>query len=136
MSSDITPGTEIPPWHVAAVPAEKMKVMALILSDPNPIHWDVEAVRRLGLGESPINQGPTNQAYVINALLAWLGDPTRLRSLQVRFQANVYAGEAVTAGGRVEQVRQVDGERLAYCRVWLRKGDGTEALAGTAVVRA
>ncbi|SVE18753.1 uncharacterized protein METZ01_LOCUS471607, partial [marine metagenome] len=27
-----------------------MKTMAVLIQDPNPIHWDVESVKRLGLG--------------------------------------------------------------------------------------
>lgn len=127
-------GDEIPVWVVEAVPAEKMKTMALLLRDPNPIHWDEEAVRSLGLGEAVINQGPTNEAYVINMLLGWLGDPAHLRSLTVRFRANVYAGERVTAGGVVTAVREDDGATVADCDVWLRKDDGTDAISGTAVV--
>ena len=127
-------GTSIPDWTVDSVPAEKMKTMALLLRDSNPIHWDVEAVRRLGLGDRAVNQGPTNKAYVINMLIAWLGDPTRLRSINVRYRANVYAGDRVTAGGNVTAVREVNGETLADCEVWLRTDEGADAIVGTATV--
>lgn len=132
--SEITVGTEIPEWVVESVPAEKMKTMALVLRDPNPIHWDVDAVKAVGLGEAVINQGPTNQAYVINAILAWIDDPAGLRAITVRFRSNVYAGERVVAGGVVREVRTVDGQRLADCDVWLRKDDGSDAIIGTATV--
>jgi acyl dehydratase len=108
--------------------------MALLLRDPNPIHWDVEAVRELGMGDRVINQGPTNMAYVINMLIAWAGDPGRIRSLNVRFRDNVRAGDRVTAGGTVSEVRSDGEERLALCEVWLDVTDGPRALAGTAVV--
>jgi acyl dehydratase len=130
----IEPGTTLPDWTVESVPEEKMKTMALLLRDPNPIHWDVEAVRRLGLGNQVVNQGPTNKAYIINMLIAWLGDPLRIRSITVRFRTNVYAGERVTAGGTVTAVREEDGGRIADCDVWLRKDDGTDAIVGTASV--
>ncbi|MCB1246424.1 MAG: hypothetical protein KDB69_04080 [Acidimicrobiia bacterium] len=130
----IEAGTEIPSWAVDDVKVEQMKTMALFLRDPNPIHWDIESVRRLGLGDAVINQGPTNEAYVINMLIEWLGDPTLLRNLRLRFQANVYAGERVVAGGTVTEVNEVDGVRIANCDVWLRKDDGSDAVRGVATV--
>ena len=122
-------GTTIPPLVVEAVPSEPMKTMALILGDPNPIHWDESAVRSLGLGERVINQGPTNKAYVINALIGWLGDPSALRSIHVRFRGNVYAGDRVEAGGEVTAVE--DG--IATCDVWL-DGPNGRVISGTATV--
>ena len=127
-------GFRIPEWVVESVPAEKMKTMALLLRDPNPIHWDVEAVKQAGLGDRVINQGPTNQAYIVNMLLAWLGDPAKLRSMTVRFRANVYAGDRVVAGGKVSAIRHDSGHDLADCDIWLKKEDGSEAISGTAVV--
>ena len=132
--SDIAVGTQIPEFVVESVSAEKMKTMAFVLRDPNPIHWNAQAVVALGLGDSPINQGPTNEAYVINALLAWLGDPGRLLSITVRFRSNVYAGERVVAGGEVTGIGDEGGRRIAECTVWLRKEDGSDAIAGTATV--
>jgi acyl dehydratase len=130
---DVAVGTEIPEWRLAAVDAEKMKLFAAIARDPNPIHWDRREVARRGLGERLINQGPTNLGYVLNMLLAWAG-PTSLRSLTVRFTSNVLDGDAVVAGGVVTGLRDVGGERLADCDVWLDLADGTRAVAGTVTV--
>jgi acyl dehydratase len=127
-------GDVIPGWTVESVPAEKMKTMALLLRDPNPIHWDVDAVRALGMGDRPINQGPTNQAYIVNMLLTWLGDPARLRSMQVRFIANVYGADRVVAGGEVTALRDDAGVPVADCDVWLDRDDGSRLMEGTVVV--
>ncbi|MCP3976304.1 MAG: protein dehydratase [bacterium] len=124
-------GTQIPPFIVESVPTEPMKTMAFVLRDPNPIHWDESVVRSLGLGEKVINQGPTNQAYIINALINWLGDSTALRSMHVRFRGNVYAEERVEAGGEVTAV-DLDAS-LATCDVWL-DGPNGRVISGVAVV--
>ena len=129
-------GFRIPEWVVESVPAEKMKTMALFLRDPVPIHWDVEAVKAQGLGDKVVNQGPNNMGYVLNALIAWAGDPAAVRTFTVRFLGNVFAEDVLTAGGIVTAVREETGERLADCDVWLdREGDGARLLAGTATVR-
>ena len=130
----VAPGTVIPEFVVDPVPIQNMKTMALLLRDPNPIHWDADAVRDLGMGEGVINQGPTNMAYVINMLVAWTGSPANVRSLDVRFLDNVRGGETVRAGGVVTGVEPADGPTVAHCDVWLAKQDGTNALAGTATV--
>jgi acyl dehydratase len=68
-------GTEVPPFVVESVPVEPMKTVAALLHDPNPIHFDVTAVRSLGMGDRTVNQGPTNMAYVANMLIRRAGDP-------------------------------------------------------------
>jgi acyl dehydratase len=132
---DVAIGDRIPDWTIESVDAEKMKTMAALLRDPNPIHWDVQAVQRLGMGDRVVNQGPNNMAYVVNALLAWVGgDPAAIRAVQVRFQGNVLAGDQVTAGGTVTDLRDDAGQRIAVCDVWLDRDDGARLLSGTAEV--
>jgi len=61
-------GDAVPEWVMAAVSAERMRTMAAILRDPNPLHWDRNAVDSLplGLGKRAINQGPLGLSYMIN----------------------------------------------------------------------
>ena len=128
-------GTSIPPVHVDGVDACRMKTMAALLRDPNPIHFDPRVVRALGLGDRPVNQGPTNVGYIVTALLAWVGeDPTAVRRLQVRFAGNVFAGDRVTAGGTVVALDDADGATIATCEVWLDRDDGTRLVQGQAEV--
>ena len=132
MSATVSVGDAIPPWRLDAVTPPRMQLMAAILRDPNPIHWDRAEVAARGLGDRLINQGPTNVGYVCNALLSWAG-PDCIRSLTVRFTSNVFDGESVVAGGVVSAVDGAD-PASATCDVWLRHDDGTTAVEGTAVV--
>ncbi len=132
---DVQVGTELPTCVVERVDIAEMKTMAALLQDPNPIHWDPDSISALGMGDRTVNQGPINMAYVMNMLVAWVGnDPTRLRALTLRFMANVFDGDRVEAGGVVTALREVDGQRLADCDVWLDVTGGARALAGTATV--
>lgn len=138
MTADVNVGDVVPPWQLNAVTAERMRLLAAILRDPNPIHWDRDEVAQRGLGQRLINQGPTNVGYVCNALLAWAG-PNSLRRLTVRFTSNVFDGDTVRASGvvtAVEPTKDVNGGdvRLVTCDVWLERGDGTRAVEGEAVV--
>ena len=133
MSTGPTPsvGDELPRLVIDPVDAEKMKTMAALLGDPNPIHWHVEAVQELGMGDQPVNQGPNNMAYVMNMLGDWAGGTERIRRMRVRFLDNVFAFDRLEAGGTVTSVG-VDG--AVECDVWLAR-DGTHpVLAGTATL--
>jgi acyl dehydratase len=130
---DVAVGDSLPPWEMKRVSPERMKLLAAILRDPNPIHWDPAEVARRGLGERTINQGPTNLGYVINMLMAWAG-PASLRHIAARFTANVFSEDCVVAGGTVTALRESSGERLADCEVWLDRSDGTRAVAAVATV--
>jgi acyl dehydratase len=127
-------GTAIPAWTLPSVSAEKMKTMAALLHDPNPIHLDPAATAALGLGDRVVNQGPTNVGYIINLLASWLGGTEHIRRLRLRFLGNVFADDALEAGG-VITARAVEGERVHLtCDVWLDRSDGVRLLAGTADV--
>jgi acyl dehydratase len=130
---NVAVGSPLPEWTLASVRPDRMKLLAAILRDPNPIHWDPLEVERRGLGRRTINQGPTNLGYVINMLIAWAG-PESIRHIVARFTSNVFSGDTVIAGGVVTAIRDQDGERLVDCDVWLDRGDGTRALAGTVTV--
>lgn len=112
-----------------------MKVLAVLLDDPNRIHWDVANVRALGLGDRPVNQGPANVGYIVNMLLAWTGDPGAIHRVAVRFHGNVLAGDVVEATGVVTHVeRRLDGTWRITVDVALVRDDGTRPVAGIAEV--
>ena len=127
-------GTQLPPYGVPSVSAEKMKTMAALLSDPTPIHWDVATLQALGMGDRPVNQGPLNMGYVMNAVTAWAGGPDRLRRLRVRFLGNVLAGHHLRVRATVSALREEGGARLADCDVVLEVVDGDPVVSGTATV--
>jgi acyl dehydratase len=120
------------PVRTVTVSREGMKPMAIILRDPNPIHWDLDVLRELGLDERPVNHGPTNLAYVWDALTAWTGSAAAVKRVSVRFVSHALADEELTAGGMVTSV----GDGTATCDVWLQHADGTPVVRGTAVVEA
>ena len=109
-------GDSIPEWEMASVSPERMRTMAAILRDPNPLHWDRDAVDALplGLGKRTINQGPLGLSYIINMLQAW-GGPDCLRRIVMRFPQVVLDGERVVARGEISVLprRKVYGWRTA-----------------------
>lgn len=124
---------ELPDWTLDAVDAEKMKVLALLLADPNPLHYDPAVAPRLGIAERPVNQGPSNMAMLANLVRSAFPDG-RLTRLSVRLRGSVVAGESVRAHGSVvDRWTTPDGERALRCEVALDVGDRT-VLTGDAEV--
>jgi acyl dehydratase len=97
-------GQELPELVIASVDPEKMKLMAALLRDPNPIHFDAGRVRELGLGDRPVNQGPSNLSYLLDMVTRWSGGVPTLRHVAVRFLGNVFAGDRVVCRGTVAEV--------------------------------
>jgi acyl dehydratase len=126
-------GDALPEWVLDPVSPERMKVMAAVLRDPNPIHWDRAELVARGLPPRLINQGPINLGYVTNMLEAWVGRGA-IRRLEARFTSNVLEGDRVRAGGTVVGVRAQDGRRLIDCEVWLDVDGRGRAVEGTATV--
>jgi acyl dehydratase len=118
-----------------SVSAQRMQTMAAILRDPNPLHWDREAVAALpmNLGKRTINQGPLGLGYMVNMLHAWAG-PNSIRRIVMRFPQAVLDGERVVARGRVTALHKQAGEDLADCDIWLEHAERGVLLEGTAIV--
>jgi 3-hydroxybutyryl-CoA dehydratase len=126
-------GSALGPLVVESVSAERMKALAVVLADPNPIHLDPEAVRALGMGERVINQGPANFAYVLDMLRAAVPE-AEIRDVRFRLLANVFAEDRVVAAGRVESVDDAGGARRLDCTVWLDVDGRARAVDGTATL--
>lgn len=129
----VSVGDEIPEWVMEHVSAPRMRTMAAILRDPNPVHWDPQLVARLGFGEHTINQGPLGLSYMINMLHAWAG-PRSIRRIVMRFPQVVLDGDKIIARGRVTAISNQGGERLASCDIWLDRDGSDPPLEGTAIV--
>jgi len=109
-----------------------MALMAAILRDPNPIHFQPSTA---GSEETSlrINQGPLNVGYVANMLTSWAG-PDSIKRLRVRFVANVFEGDDVEASGVVTAISEDPDGALAECDVQLVRSNGDLVLTGTAII--
>lgn len=130
--SNVKPGDEIPAWEMPSVERTRMRTMAAILRDPNPVHWDPKLVASLplGIGERTINQGPLGLSYMVNMLHAWAG-PECVKRIFMTFPHTVLSEDKVTAKGVVTEVG-ADGDVI--CDIWLER-DGQRLLDGHATVR-
>jgi acyl dehydratase len=128
---DLQVGQQIEPFVIESVDAERMKTMAAILQDPNPIHFDTEATRALGMGDKPVNQGPINLTWLMESVMRFAGGPEALVSVKLRFLGNVFGGERFECTGTVTSVDSEAGEAQLELSA---TADGRPALSGVAVV--
>ncbi len=135
-------GDGIPEWEMKSVSAEKMRTMAAILRDPNPLHWDRDAVAALPLvdtlpfklGRRTINQGPLGLSYIINMLHDWMG-PECVKRIYITFPQVVLDEDCVVARGTITALREEGNRRLADCDVWLEHAERGVLLEGRATVQ-
>jgi acyl dehydratase len=76
--------------------------------DFNPIHWNDEIARAVGL-PGVIAHGMYSMAVAARMLTAWAGDPAAVKRLRVRFSAMIEPGQTLTAKG---EVAEVEGRRV------------------------
>ena len=70
--------------------------------DFNPIHWNEEFARAVGL-PGVISHGMFTMALVTKMLTDWAGDMGPIRKISVQFRKEVRPDETVVARGRVEE---------------------------------
>lgn len=110
--------TGLPAWKLDRVDPGHMKVLALLLADPNPIHLDAAAAQRLGVADRPVNQGPSTMAMAANMVLAAY-PKARLINFRSRLLGLVLAGDTVEGGGNVLDRKIMDGQEQVRCQVHL-----------------
>jgi acyl dehydratase len=76
--------------------------------DFNPIHWNDEVARAVGL-PGVIAHGMYSMGVAARLLTAWVGDPAAIKRLKVRFSAMIEPGQTLTVRG---EVAEVDGRRV------------------------
>ena len=104
--------------------------------DFNPIHWDEEFARRVGL-PGVISHGMFTMALVARLVGEWASDPGAVERISVQFRKEVRPGEKVVARGRIagkdEDARTVTLELWAEVE---REGQVIQPIKnGQAVVR-
>lgn len=129
---EIHVGQELEPFVIESVDPEPMKVMAAILQDPNPIHFDPASTAALGMGEKTVNQGPTNVTWLTEFVQRFAGGADRLVTIRIRFLGNVLSGDRFECTGTVTAV---DGEAGTAELEVSATSDGRPALGGSAVIK-
>ena len=125
--------SELPSWKLDQIDPARMKTLALLLADPNPIHFDPAAAKRLAGVDQPVNQGPATMALGVNMLLAAFPG-ARLASYRVRLLGLVLAQDRVEGGGTIVDHESLDGQERVRCQLHLEVPGRGRVLEGEAVL--
>jgi acyl dehydratase len=110
---------------------EDMKLVAALLQDPYPPHYDPRRAEELGY-PGLLNQGPANLAYVLQPIVRQLDAPSDIERFDTRFHDMVFEGETATATATVKKKEpNDDGGGLVEFSVTLTKGNDETAVDGT-----
>ncbi|GAA0530879.1 hypothetical protein GCM10011581_28350 [Saccharopolyspora subtropica] len=128
----VAPGTELPPLELPPISRTTLALFAGASGDHNPIHIDIDNARSAGF-DDVFAHGMLSMAYLGRLLTGW-APQSALRSFQVRFVAITPVHGRPTCTGRVVEVEESGGERLAHLELAVTLEDGTVTLRGSAVV--
>lgn len=127
---DLSEGDDLPSKTIDEIRPADTKLLAAILEDPYPPHFDPERCAEL---EFPglLNQGPANLSYVLQAVFDVLESPTDLRSVDVRYHDMVFTDQTVNTSVTVKDVRTDGDARVADFAVELLTADDEVVMSGT-----
>lgn len=105
-----------------------------LMAGSNPIHYDVEFAKKAGL-PAPIATGVMSSAFLSEMLTKAFGvEWIRGGSMDVKFIRPIYAGDTVTARGRITGKTETStGVRVAL-DIWCDTQRGEPVTVGTASV--
>jgi acyl dehydratase len=121
--------SELPSLECRPIRPIDIAYMVVANNDRADIHVDPAAAAAAGL-PGCVAPGSFVLGH-IGVLLERFAGPGRVRQLQVRFRAAVYAGDTLTAGGAITKQ---SGEQTML-DVWVKRADKTLVATGEAVVR-
>ena len=102
--------------------------------DYNPLHTDDEFTTKVAKYPSVFAHGMLTMGMTGRMLTNWVGDG-RLTRYGVRFTAQVWPGDTLTATANVKEIREEDGVQLAELSVVTRNQDESVVIKGSATAR-
>lgn len=102
--------------------------------DYNPLHTDEIFTTKVAGYPTVFAHGMLSMGVTGKMLTNWVGDG-RLTKYGVRFVAQVWPGDSLTAKATVEAIREEDGVSLVDLSVSTTNQDGAEVIKGSATAR-
>ena len=127
---DLSEGDSLPTRTIESIRRDDTKLMAALLQDPHPPHFDSERCAELDF-PGLLNQGPANLSYVLQPIYEALESPADLRSVDVRYQEMVFTEQTVSAEAVVEEKRIDGGVGVVTFSVELKTAADDVVMAGT-----
>ncbi len=130
--SEIVVGTEIPALELPPITRTTLALFAGASGDHNPIHIDSDFAKKAGMPDV-FAHGMLSMAYLGRMLTSWQPQ-SRLKKFSNRFASITHLQDVITCSGKVVEILEQDGEKLARCEIQAAKANGEQTLIGEALV--
>lgn len=133
-AADVRPGDRHS--HVVAENLSRTQIVqyAGASGDYNPLHTDEPFAREVAGYPGVFAHGMLTMGLTGRMLTDWVGDG-RLLEFGVRFTAQVWPGDTLTATATVREVSEADGVPVAVIDVVTANAHGEPVVTGTATAR-
>ena len=133
-ASEISVGDEFEEVVVDNLSRTQIVMYAGASGDYNPLHSDEVFTTQVAGYPSVFAHGMLSMGLTGRMLTNWVGDG-RLTKYGVRFTAQVWPGDSLTAKAVVKEIREEDGEHFVDLAVTTLNQDGTPVVRGQATAR-
>jgi acyl dehydratase len=129
---DVAEGDELPTVSLE-ITRNRIVIIVSATRDIFPLHHD-EDFARAGGYRAPAVATAFLQGMLGRCLTDWTGPTGKIRRLGLNLKAPTYAGDTVSAGGRVVRKYVENGEHKIDCELAVVTQDGTTTVAAEATV--
>ena len=133
-ASDLSVGDEHQEVVVDNLSRTQIVMYAGASGDYNPLHTDEVFTTEVAKYPSVFAHGMLSMGLTGRMLTNWVGDG-RLAKYGVRFVAQVWPGDTLTAKATVEALREENGEQFVDLTLSTVNQDGREVVKGQAIAR-
>ncbi|MCC1495940.1 MaoC family dehydratase [Alcanivorax sp. 1008] len=130
--SEVVVGTEIASLELPPISRFTLALYAGASGDHNPIHIDSDFAKKAGMPDV-FAHGMLSMAYLGRMLTNWQPQ-SRLVKFSSRFLTITQLYDVIMCSGKVTEVFEEGGQQRARIEVIAARKDGTQTLAGEAIV--
>jgi acyl dehydratase len=130
--TELTIGQTLPPLKLPPITRTTLALFAGASGDHNPMHIDLDFARKAGMVDV-FAHGMLSMAYLGRLVTGWVPQH-RVRQLNARFTGITHLQHQLTCSGRVTELFERGGERLAKVELQTANQYGEVKLIGDALI--
>lgn len=123
-------GQEIPSFRVT-VSKIHMMMYAAATWNPYQLHWDSDYSKKKGFRDANV-AGPMIGDYLVEMLIRWAGDPSRLVEIEYTNRGMAFPGDTLICRGKIAASEHPSSKQ--HCEVWVENQEGRLVVKGRAVI--
>lgn len=116
-------GKNLSPYVIESVSRESMRLVAALMDDPNPIHFDTDSLSSPGLGDRLVTQGPMVVGYLLTMIAKNIGRADSIVHSKARFLDSVFEGDRVECTGTITAIHSEQRLATLACKASVGEND-------------